>query len=146
MQAAARWKIPATSCKASAANVNIEVVSHELFITAQLVNRMFTTLEGRGKLRTAAEEYNLGANHKEGAETHQEYISTFTPEIFNGHDLLNRLESDLNEAQVWQKTMMQSRKRKRGGDERDRVWYNFADSHGHRPRGVRDRLLYLICE
>ena len=107
---------------------------------AQLVNRLFSVLEGRGKLRTAAEEYNLSANYREQAPEHAEYICTFTKEMFNGHELLNRLELELGTAQAWQKTMLQSKKRKCGAGEADRIWYNFADPYGNRPRGPCNRI------
>ena len=110
---------------------------------AQLVNRMFSILEGRGKLRTAAEEYNLAANHREHDETHAEYLSSFTPAMFNGHELLNRLELELGSATSSQHTLLQTKKRKGTYSEMERIYYNFADCYGFRPRGTRDRLLYL---
>ena len=88
---------------------------------AQLVNRMFSILEGRGKLRTAAEEYNLAANHRERDETHAEYISTFTPAMFNGHELLNRLELVLGTASSSHHTMLQTKKRKGAHSEVGRI-------------------------
>ena len=88
---------------------------------AQLVNRMFSILEGRGKLRTAAEEYNLAANHRERDETHAEYISTFTTEMFNGHELLNRLELVLGSASSSYYNMLQTKRRKGSHSEVERI-------------------------
>ena len=77
---------------------------------AQVVSRMFSTLEQRGKLCTAAEIYNLSANYNDSCEWHAEYIATFKPESFNGHDLLNRLGHEKGLATAAPYTMMQAKK------------------------------------
>jgi hypothetical protein len=133
LKAAART-LPLMQTKlASAKNISNQM--------AQVVSRMFSTLEGRGKLRTAAEEYNLAANHSDVSETFAEYISTFNTEMFNGFDLLNRLENEkcLPEAQPY--VMLQARKRAHEASNTDAVWYNFSDIYGFRP--PLECLLYL---
>ena len=59
---------------------------------AQVVSRMFSALEGRGKLRTAAEEYNLAANAHAQDPTRAEYICTFNTATFMAMDLRHCLE------------------------------------------------------
>ncbi len=76
---------------------------------AQVVSRMFSTLEGRGKLCTAAEIYNLSANYHESSHCHAEYIATFQTNSFNGIDLLNRLEHEKETLTAAPYTLMQAK-------------------------------------
>ena len=78
---------------------------------AQVVSRMFSTLEGRGKLRTAAEEYNLAANGQSHDPTRAEYICTFNTATFNAMDLLNRLEHEKSASADGQYVMLHTKKR-----------------------------------
>ena len=59
---------------------------------AHMTNRMFTTLESKGILRTALEEYMLAAMHKAGDPLAAEFIHTFRHEHFNGRHLILRYE------------------------------------------------------
>ena len=52
---------------------------------AQMVSRMFAVLEGRGKLRTASEEFNLAATSKDYDELKAEFTSTFATVTFSGY-------------------------------------------------------------
>ena len=59
---------------------------------AQVTNRLFVTLEGRGVLRTAPESFNLSANSTTKDELSPEYIRTFRTVDFCGRILLSRFE------------------------------------------------------
>ena len=59
---------------------------------AQLTNRMFTTLESKGILRTAPEEFMLAASHKPHDPLAAEFVRTFRHEHFYGRQLLARYE------------------------------------------------------
>ena len=51
---------------------------------AQVVSKMFSTLETRGKLRTAAEECNLAANACVEDKMSAEVICVFATEVLPG--------------------------------------------------------------
>jgi len=108
---------------------------------AQIVSRMFSALEGRGKLRTAAEEYNLAANAHEHDPTRAEYICTFNGATFMAMDLLNCLEREKGLSTGTPHVMLQAKKRAWREADGDAVWYNFSDIYGFRP--PLERLLYL---
>ena len=127
----ARRMLPKLLSKLSLVNVSAQ--------KAQLLNKLYNILEGRGKLRTGAEEYNLAANARSGDESFAEFFSTFLPAFMNGHELLNRLDAE-KEAYSAPAAPQQLQFRKRARD-RDTVFYNFAEIYGYRP--AQDRLLYL---
>ena len=77
---------------------------------AQVVNKMFCTSETRGKLRTAAEEHNLGANSCEGDAMSAEFICLFSKEKLSGYDLLNRLEHEEGNENANEYTYLRSKK------------------------------------
>ena len=131
---AAAKALPCMEGKLTAA----KTVSNQM---AQVVSRMFSTLEGRGKLCTAAEIYNLSANYHESSHCHAEYIATFQTNSFNGHDLLNRLEHEKETLTAAPYTLMQAKKRVTRDSCTDAVWYNFSDVYGFRP--PLECLLYL---
>ena len=108
---------------------------------AQVVSRMFSALEGRGKLRTAAEEYNLAANAHHHDPTRAEYICTFNTATFSAMDLLNRLEHEKGLLTGTPHVMLQAKKRAWREADGDAIWYNFSDVYGFRP--PLERLLYL---
>jgi hypothetical protein len=108
---------------------------------AQVVSRMFSALEGRGKLRTAAEEYNLAANADPQDPTRAEYICTFNTATFPAMDLLNRLEHEKGLSTGTPYVMQQAKKRAWRQADGDAIWYNFSDVYGFRP--PLERLLYL---
>ena len=78
---------------------------------AQVVNRTFSVLEGRGKLRTAAEEYNLAANAHPNDPTRAEYIRMFNTASFMGMDLQNRLEHEKSLETGTRYVLFQAKKR-----------------------------------
>ena len=100
---------------------------------AQVVSKMFCTLEQRGKLRTAAEEYNLAANASEKDNWSAEFLCTFQQAALPGYDLLNRLEHEKSGVQKDDHIFVSSRKIKTTGETPQRVWHNFADVYGFRP-------------
>ena len=77
---------------------------------AQVVSKMFCTSETRGKLRTAAEEHNLGANSCEGDAMSAEFICLFSKEKLSGYDLLNRLEHEEGNENANEYTYLRSKK------------------------------------
>ena len=64
--------------------------SHQL---AHVVNRMFTTLESKGILRTGTEEFALASGHHSTDKLAAEFIRTFREESFPGRLFLERVES-----------------------------------------------------
>ena len=105
---------------------------------AQLVNRLYNILEGRGKLRTGAEETNLAANYRKNNESHAEFLTTFTPAMFDGADLISRIEQEVCRRQETSETRLRMKRRKQG---EGHVWYRFSDVYGLRPNS--ERVLYL---
>jgi len=105
---------------------------------AQLVNRLYNILEGRGKLRTGAEETNLAANYRKNNESHAEFLTTFTPAMFDGADLISRIEEEVCRRQETSETRLRMKRRKQG---EGHVWYRFSDVYGLRPNS--ERVLYL---
>ena len=59
---------------------------------AQVTNRLITTLEGKGVLRSAPESFNLCGHSKPEDQLFPEFIRTFRSKDFNGSELLGRLE------------------------------------------------------
>ena len=59
---------------------------------AQVTNRLITTLEGKGILRTAPEAFNLSGKSNNKDELQAEFVRTFRSVNFNGSELLSRLE------------------------------------------------------
>ena len=59
---------------------------------AQLVNRLITTLEGKGILRSAAEAFTLSGKHLGQDELNAEFLRTFRVVNFHGAEYLQRLE------------------------------------------------------
>ena len=107
---------------------------------AQLVNRMFAVLEGRGKLRTAAEEFNLAANHRNCDELNAEFISSFRTGSFPGIELLNRCEYErYPTTKKYQAYACSSRRH--GAEATTHFYYSFVECYGFRP--PVDSLLYL---
>ena len=105
---------------------------------AQLVNRLYNILEGRGKLRTGAEETNLAANYRKNNESHAEFLTTFTPAMFDGADLISRIEEEVCRRQETSETRLRMKRRRQG---EGHVWYRFSDVYGLRPNS--ERVLYL---
>jgi hypothetical protein len=105
---------------------------------AHLVNKLYNILEGRGKLRTGAEEFNLAANARRADESFAEFFSTYVPWFLNCNELLARLEKETAANDASESRQMQFKKRPR---DRDTVFYNFPEMYGYRP--PEERLLYL---
>ena len=108
---------------------------------AQVVSKMFSTLETRGKLRTAAEECNLAANEHEDNRMNAEFLCLFTKTDLAGYDLVNRLEQEKDIKGTKDHMYLSSRKAPQRQGEAQRYWYSFADVYGFRP--PLQRLLYL---
>lgn len=64
--------------------------SHQL---AHVVNRMFTTLESKGILRTGTEEFALASESHPTDKLAAEFIRTFREEAFHGRLFLERVEA-----------------------------------------------------
>ena len=60
---------------------------------AQVTNRLITTLEGKGILRSAAESFTLCGKAKQKDELYPEFVRTFRSVNFNGSCYLNKLEA-----------------------------------------------------
>ena len=58
-----------------------------------VVNKMFTTLEGKGILRTATEEFLLASEYRPDDELAQEFTRTFRHTFFFGRRYVERYES-----------------------------------------------------
>ena len=109
---------------------------------AQVVGKMFSTLETRGKLRTAAEECNLAANHNEHDKMSAEFICAFATGNLPGHDLINRLEQEMSCEARSNLIFLSPRKAAPKHGEAQISWYSFAGVYGFRPS--LPALFYLI--
>ena len=108
---------------------------------AQVVSKMFCTLETRGKLRTAAEECNLAANACDEDKMSAEFICLFATSVLPGYDLINRLEHEKSGDTKSDHIFVSSKKAVPKSGEPQIFWYNFADVYGFRP--PLPALLYL---
>ena len=68
----------------------LTAASHQL---SHVVNRMFTTLESKGILRTGTEEFALAAESHSTDKLAAEFIRTFREEAFHGKLFLERVEA-----------------------------------------------------
>jgi len=127
---AARKMLPKVTAKLALLNSSSQ--------KAHLVNKLYNILEGRGKLRTGAEEFNLAANARPTDESFAEFFSTFVPWFMNCHELLHCLEREKASSEYSEGQHLQFKKRPL---ERDTVFYNYAEIYGYRP--PEERLLYL---
>jgi len=60
---------------------------------AQVTNRLITTLEGKGILRSAAESFTLAGKARQKDELSAEFVRTFRSQNFNGSCYLLKLEA-----------------------------------------------------
>jgi len=59
---------------------------------AQITNRLISTLEGKGILRSAGESFTLAGKHRHKDELNAEFVRTFQSKNFNGSLYLAKLE------------------------------------------------------
>ena len=86
----------------------LKSASHML---AHVVNRMFTTLESKGILRTATEEFALSAKYNPRDALAAECIRTCREETFHGRDFLLLVEAVAQKAELQEaKTILPSAK------------------------------------
>jgi hypothetical protein len=64
--------------------------SHQL---AHVCNRVFTTLEGKGILRTGTEEFMLASGYKENDELAAEFVRTCRHTLFHGRFFMERFDA-----------------------------------------------------
>jgi len=69
---------------------NLQSASSQL---AHITNRMFVTLEGKGILRAATEEFMLSSRHKPHDPLAAEFIRTFRHQHFHGKFYLDRFQA-----------------------------------------------------
>ena len=100
---------------------------------AQVVGKMFNTLETRGKMRTAAEETNLSANSCEEDKMSAEFTCTFATALLPGFVLLDLLEREKSPESKTEHVFVQTRKSRSVHGESQVHYYNFADAYGYRP-------------
>ena len=67
---------------------------------AHVTNRMFTSLEGKGILRTAVEEFLLASEYSPSDELSAEFLRTFRHAHFWGKPYLDRLEALKKQTEV----------------------------------------------
>lgn len=79
-----------TPLKAKLEERNLKTASAQL---AHVTNRMFTTLEGKGILRMATEEFMLSFRYKPHDPLSAEFIRTFRHQEFHGKFYLDRYEA-----------------------------------------------------
>ncbi len=60
---------------------------------AQVTNRLITTLEGKGILRSAGESFTLAGKAMRADELNAEFVRTFRSQNFNGSCYLHKLEA-----------------------------------------------------
>ena len=97
-------------------------------LLGHVTNRMFTTLESKGILRTAPEESMLASLHKVSDPLAAEFVRTFRHEFFFGRQLLQRYEH-LREEAAQQKVSVLLPKFVGGRNKTD-----FASLYGFRPQ------------
>ncbi|CAE8629629.1 unnamed protein product, partial [Polarella glacialis] len=107
---------------------------------SKVTNRMLSDLEGKGTLRTAAEEVNLAANMNENDVMDAEFIRTFRTQDFYGQRLLARLQLEQRRRDDQrQNAWLPVRRVQKPGD--NVLFYPYAEAYGFRPQD--NRVWYL---
>ena len=101
---------------------------------AHVVNRMFTTLEGKGILRTAVEEFLLASEYRADDELAQEFTRTFRHTFFFGRRYVERYDALLARKDMSCQTILK-------GAQRANCETDASSSYGF--RGNDARVYYL---
>jgi len=103
----------------------LRAASHQL---AHVVNRMFTTLESKGILRTGTEEFALASEAHDTDKLAAEFIRTFQEESFHGRLFLDRVEAAIGQKMTVEiRTVLPNTKQ-------PNVGLDFVSLYGFRPR------------
>jgi hypothetical protein len=73
---------------------------------AHICNRMFTTLEGKGMLRTGTEEFMLAVGYRANDELAAEFVRTCRHQFFQGRFFLERFEALIERTKVSLKMLL----------------------------------------
>ena len=96
---------------------------------AHTVNRMFTTLESKGILRTAPEEFMLTSLHKAHDPLAAEFFRTCRHELFFGKQYLTLYEALKNNAPTRESSVTISKKTSRKTETDAQSLYGFRPDH-----------------